>query len=491
MTNITLTKINEARIHIAAEPFVLQELSDRFTFNVPSARFSPLYKDRIWDGKIRLLEMRTQTIYAGLATNILAYARENKYALNDKTKITIATEFSVEEAKDFIATLNLPFEPRDYQIKAFVTAIREKRAVLLSPTSSGKSLIAYLIARYYGVKTLVVVPTVGLVAQMLKDFEDYGYTKEIHGVYAGVTKTTDLDITVSTWQSIYKQRPSFFEGFGLVIGDEAHLFKANMLKKVMTNMAFTPYRIGMTGTLDGSTVHELVLTGLFGPVHKIIETRELIDQGYAAELKVKVLILKHDQESLKTFRKIIRSSVDKKDAYRKEIDYIISSQARMRFVRNLALSLKGNTLILFSRVDDHLKILYDQIVAKRPNGVYAVSGKTGVDEREEVREVMESGEDIIALASYGVFSTGVNIKRIHNLIFAAPSKGRVRVMQSIGRGLRLGDDKDTCTLYDIADDLSNSKKGNYTLKHLVERIKMYIETGFPYKIYTIEIREKT
>ena len=484
MTQIRIVKVNEAKIQIAAEKHVLQELSERFTFDVPNARFSPAFQNRFWDGKIRLLDGRTNVTYAGLANHILAYARENNLDIDDQSGITIAQEFSLKEAKDFIASLNLPMEPREYQIKAFVTAIREKRAVLLSPTSSGKSLIAYIIARFYGVKTLIVVPTVSLVSQMLKDFESYGYTEKMHGVRAGVKKTTDLDITVSTWQSIYEQKESFFKDFGLVIGDEAHLFKAKSLTKVMTNMKNTPYRIGMTGTLDGAVVHELVLTGLFGSVHRIIETSELIEQGHAAKLRVKILMLKHSKD-------IARALARAKTNYQGEIDYLVESEARTRFIRNLALSLSGNTLILCSYVDKHLDVLYSQIQAKKPSDTYRVSGSTDVDSREEIREIMEKSENATVVASYGVFSTGVNVKRIHNIIFASPSKSRVRVMQSIGRGLRLGEGKTECTLYDIADDLSNGNKANYTLKHLVERIKMYTESNFPYKIYTIEIKEKS
>lgn len=482
MADIIIEKISQSHIKLICEQSIIRELSDKFTFDVPNARFSPAYKKKHWDGKIRLLNIRNNTLFAGLIHNIAEYAEENNHTIQDKTNLLITENFSIAEAKEFVSTLSLPLEVRDYQLRALALAIRHKRCVLVSPTASGKSLIAYMIAKYYNKKTLVVVPTISLVSQMTKDFKDYGYEKNIHGVIGGVEKSTDLAITVSTWQSVYEQQESFFKDFEVIIGDEAHLFKAKSLTSIMSKMKNTPYRIGMTGTLDGAEVNELVLTGLFGKIEKIVDTSKLISSGTLADLQIKVLLLKHD--------KSVTSSLTGR-GYQKEIEYIISSESRNRFIKNLAISLPGNTLILFAFVEKHGKILYNMIKESKSNNTFFVSGEVESEDREEIRARIETLNDSIVVASYGVFSTGINIKRLHNIIFASPSKSRIRVLQSIGRGLRKDSDKDRCKLFDIADDLSHRDKKNFTLLHLIERIKMYNNEEFPYEIHTINIRERS
>jgi superfamily II DNA or RNA helicase len=353
---------------------------------VPNAKFSPAFKRRVWDGKIRLLDSRKHTLFAGLASAVHQFASDNDYTIEDKTDLLIGEELSLAEAKSFVNTLNLPFVPRDYQLRAFALAVRNKRSVLISPTASGKSLIAYLITRYYNGKTLIVVPTVSLVMQMIKDFQQYGYDKEIHGVMAGVEKTTSNDITVSTWQSVYEQNAEFFEDFDVVLGDEAHLFKAKSLISIMTKMNNTEHRFGMTGTLDGAEVNSLVLQGLFGKIEKVVDTSELMAAGQLAPLKIKILVLKHPKEAKKALNGC---------TYQEEIDYIVACEARNKFIRNLVLSLKGNTLVLFNYVEKHGKVLYDLIKdnANHEN-IFWVSGKVKATDREDVREFVETIDNV-------------------------------------------------------------------------------------------------
>lgn len=480
IADITITKLNEAYIKLEfANDGIARELSEILTFDVPGAKFSPAFKKRHWDGKIRLFDARTSTLFAGLNQEVHNFARELDYTVDDQSGFDIKREFSLAEAHDFYKSLGIPdkFTLREYQLRAFALAIRNRRATLISPTASGKSLIAYLIARYHNTKTLIVVPTTGLVLQMVGDFKEYGYTGTVHGVMGGVQKHTDEDITVSTWQSIYEQPPEFFEEFGLIIGDEAHNYKAKSLIGIMTKMTNTPERISMTGTLDGAAVNELTITGLFGPVEKIVTTKQLMEDKHIADLKIKLLILKHPTQACKNL-------VGK--TYQEELEYIIGCEARNRFIKNLALSLKGNTLILFSYVEKHGKQLFEMIKAKHPN-TYFVAGEVDADVREYIRKLVETHDDIKIVASFGTFSTGTNMKRLNNMIFASPGKSRIRTMQSLGRGLRLGEGKLECTLFDIADEISYKKKRNYTLNHMIERVKMYNSEGFNYSLHTIEL----
>jgi len=294
-----------------------------------------------------------------------------------------------------------------------------------------------------------------------------GYSENYcHKIYSGKEKTTNMNVVITTWQSIYKLPRQFFEPFDVVIGDEAHLFKSKSLVSIMTKMDNAKYRFGFTGTLDGSQTHKWVLEGLFGPSYKVTQTKELIEKGHLSKLQIKVLLLKHNEHKF--------------NEYEEEIQYLISHEKRNKFIKNLALDLKGNTLILFNRVETHGVPIYNLInnSVSKNRKVFFVYGGVDAEEREKVREITEKESDAIIIASYGTFSTGVNIKNLHNVIFASPSKSRVRNLQSIGRVLRKGDNKTKAVLYDIADDITYKSRKNYTLNHLIERIKIYNEENF-------------
>jgi len=487
VSDLILHKKNEAYIQFECDRGIAQELSDYFTFFVPGFQFTPAYKSRVWDGKIRLADLRTFSIYHGLVPYIEIFCKERDYTLEIDSDVSVTQNFSLVEAKEFVDTLKLPHEIRDYQLKSFVQAIRNKRMLLLSPTASGKSLILYCIIRYLQLENkrgLLIVPTTSLVEQMYKDFEDYGYDSEeyCHRQYSGKEKHTNKFLTITTWQSIYKNPGEYFEQFDFVLGDEAHQFKAKSLTTILSGCINAKYRIGTTGTLDGTQTHKLVLEGLFGPVYKATSTAELIDKGQLAAFKIKCLLLKHPESVCKEAR-----SWD----YNQELEYIVKNTARNDFIRNLALSLNGNTLILFQFVEKHGKDLYANIKEHTKNRhTFFVFGGTDVEIRESVRSITEKERDAIIVASYGTFSTGVNIRNLHNIIFASPSKSRIRNLQSIGRGLRIGDNKEEATLFDISDDFRLGKFTNYTLKHFIERVKIYDDEKFNYKFYNIELRNE-
>jgi superfamily II DNA or RNA helicase len=387
----------------------------------------------------------------------------------------------VEGVSDYMKSISR-HEPRDYQVDAVYDALRYNRKLLISPTASGKSLMIYSIVRYFVEKEhniLLIVPTTSLVEQMYKDFEDYGWNAEeyCHKIYSGKEKSTNKNVVITTWQSIYNLPRSFFENFDVVIGDEAHQFKSKSLVGIMTKMDSTKYRFGFTGTLDGSQTHKWVLEGLFGPSYKVTQTKELIEKGYLSKLQIKVLLLKHNEHQF--------------DEYEEEIQYLITHDKRNNFIKNLSLDLKGNTLILYSRVETHGQPLYEMInsSAAKNRKIFFVYGGVDAEEREKVREITEKENDSIIVASYGTFSTGINIKNLHNIVFASPSKSRVRNLQSIGRVLRKGENKTKAVLYDIADDITYKSKKNYTLNHLIERIKIYNEEKFNYEIIQLDFKK--
>ena len=491
MSDLILHKQDEAFIKFECEKSIAQELADYFTFFVPGYQFMPAYKNRLWDGKIRLADLRTHSIYHGLVPYIEKFCEERDYKLEIDAAVNNAESFSAIEANEFIEQLQLDKSIitegiREYQYKSFLFAIRNRRMLLLSPTGSGKSLIQYLILRYLQHKDykkgLLIVPTTSLVEQMFADFKSYGYDADTncHRQYSGKDKHTDKFLTITTWQSIYKNPAEYFEQFDFVLGDEAHQFKAKSLTTIMTGLRNASYRIGCTGTIDGTQTHKLVLEGLFGPVYQSTTTAKLIENKQLADFRIKCLVLKYPEEACKLSR-----GWD----YQAEIDYIVSSKARNEFIRNLVLSLKGNSLVLFNLVEKHGKQLHKLIEEKAGNRhVFFVYGGTDVEVREQVRAITEKQNDAIIVASYGTFSTGINIRNLHNVVFASPSKSRVRNLQSIGRGLRIGNNKTEAVLYDIADDFRIGKHVNYTLQHLQDRVRIYDEEKFKYKFYNIEVK---
>jgi superfamily II DNA or RNA helicase len=488
-SDILISKKNEVYAKITCERHIAQELSEFFTFYVPGYQFVPAFRNRVWDGKIRLFNLQSSIIYRGLLEYIEQFCESRDYTFEYQDGLELEDEYSDYHANKFISLVKPhargePIEVREHQINAFVHAMQKRRALLVSPTASGKSLIIYLIFRqlwqYQDLKGLVIVPTTSLVEQLFSDFGDYNdgsMEEHIHRIYQGKEKDTDKPLTISTWQSLYKMPKEYFEQFDYVIGDEAHNFKAQSLTTILTNCINAKYRFGLTGTLDGTKTHKLVLEGLFGPVKKVISTKELIDKGEVSNFEIKCLVLKHSDE----ISKLIKGKT-----YAEEIDYLISNEVRNKFIKNLAVSLGKNTLILYQMVDKHGKILYDMIKNTKLLGdrkVFFVHGGVDAADREEIRRIMEIEQDAIVVASFGTFSTGINIRNLHNIIFAMPTKSSIRTLQSIGRGLRQSEGKEIATLYDIADDLRVGKYMNYTLKHFVERTKIYNEEAFPFKIY--------
>jgi superfamily II DNA or RNA helicase len=317
---------------------------------------------------------------------------------------------------------------------------------------------------------------------MFKDWIDYGWTPEnyCHMIYSGQEKNTDMPVTLSTWQSIHKLDKSFFEDYDCVIVDECHGCKSKSLIDIMKKSHNAKYRFGFTGTLSNggkdSQTHEWVISGLFGPPYKAVGTKELIDKGRASKLDIHCLVLKHNPQKF--------------EKYEDEIQFIINNQKRNNLIKNVVLDLKGNTLVLFSRVETHGLPLYELInnASDNKRKVFFVHGGVDVQEREQVREITERENNAIIVASYGVFSTGISIKNLHNVIFASPSKSRIRNLQSIGRVLRKGSNKDKATLYDISDDCTYGSRKNYTLNHFIERVKIYTEEDFNYEIIPINLK---
>ena len=492
MSDIVISKNDEVDIIVKSnDSGIVMELSEFFTFYVPGYKFVPSYRNKLWDGKIRLYDTRNYTLPSGLLYHLEKFADERGYIIGrgeDATPI----ERRIDDCSIPELTLcsdNNIINLRDYQTSAIEHALKFKRALLVSPTGSGKSLMIYMILRWYleasNKNALIVVPTTSLVEQLWKDFADYSSKddsfepNEVHRIYAGKEKESfEQRVVITTWQSVFKMPRNWFEDFEMVVGDEAHLFKAKSLTTIMGHLRNAWLRIGTTGTLDGTKVHKLVLEGAFGPVLNVTSTKKLIESDTLSDLSIDVLHMQYPDAEKKAFGK---------KTYQEEIQYIVAHEKRNNFIKNLALAQKGNTLVLFNLVEKHGKPLYNLIrdAAKIDRKVFYVSGEVGAIDREEIRTLVEKEKDAIIVASLGTFSTGINIKNLHNMIFAAPTKSQVRVLQSIGRSLRKSETGQPAKVYDLCDDFSWKKRKNYTLGHGIERIGIYEKEQLDFKTHPV------
>ena len=414
--DIIVTKLNESYLNVRCEKDIARELRDYFTLWIPGHEFSSEFRNHHWDGKIKLFNARSHTINVGLFKYLELFAEDFGYKMIYDSTINQIDYFTEELANPFINKLNLwakgkPINTRDYQTKTFIHVLQYRRALILCPAASGKSLIIYLIIRHMldkDYKGLVIVPRTSLVEQIYSDFQDYSshdnfnVENYLHRIYEGMDKFTKKSLIISTWQSLYTMPPEYFWQFDYVIGDEAHEFVAKSLTYIMNSCINARYRIGLTGSLDDTKTHKLVLEGLFGPLKQMTTTNKLIEQGHLSKLEIKCILLKHPDE--------VCLKIKQEKDYRGEFEYLVENENRNRFIKNLALSLENNTLILYRLVKKHGMILYENILNSGKLGnkkVYFICGDTAVEDRETIRKLMEESNENIIIASYGTFSTGM------------------------------------------------------------------------------------
>ncbi len=486
MCDVTISKKNELEVFLDCEQHVLYELQEAFSFDVEGASFSPAYRKKYWDGKVRLCSVTKQTLPAGLTYRLCKWCDKHNYTWKFENSKYYGVPYEVDqrifyEGVELFMNKISSVTPRNYQIDTVFHALKEYRKTIVSPTGSGKSLMIYAIVRYLksiNKRALIVVPTKSLVEQMAKDFIDYGWEEDnVHKIYQGHSLDTKAPVTISTFQSIYGLEKKWYRQFDGIVGDECHNFKAKVLQGIMKKCPDAKWRYGFTGTLDGKNVNKLILEGQFGPVYQTTTSNDLMEKGFLAQLAVEIIILKHSPLKFNT--------------YNDEIEHLGLDDDRNEFICNLVSKLKGNVLVLFTRVDGHGIPLAEKLESITNRPIHLIHGDVSVLKREEVRSIAETSNDNIILGSYGTMSTGVNIKNLHHVVFASPSKSRIRVLQSVGRGLRKAKGKESVMLYDIADDFRGSnQKNNFTLNHLAERMKFYIDEDFKYRVTEISINNK-
>ncbi|MDX8384523.1 MAG: DEAD/DEAH box helicase family protein [Ghiorsea sp.] len=494
MADIDVYKVNNVYVKIDCARSIASELSEYLSFYVTGYKYMRKYKEKLWDGKIRLFNLNTMQIYYGLIHKVEEFSKMNGYSINIEC-VKNKSHITETQLKTFIGGLNLhsdgnPITPYDYQQLAVYSMIENKRVTLVSPTASGKSIIIHMMAQYMltmNKTVLIIVPTVGLVSQMYNDFLDYSthhafsVEDNVHCIKGGAEKTTNKPIVISTWQSIYKGSRKFFntelfEGVsvGCVMVDECHNVKAASLTSVLEKLVNTEYRYGLTGTLDDTLSNVLTIEGLLGKSNKVITTKELMDRKSIATLNIKAIMLQYTDKE----KQLVTGS-----KYPDEVNWIVNHPGRINFVSMLAVAQSKNCLILY-RYREHgrnIETTINDIIKDNPDRkVYAINGSTPPDERESIRQQMEKEDNAILIGSLGCISTGISIKNLHSIIFAAAVKSKISTLQSIGRGLRISKNKSNVVLFDIVDDLSWKSKQNYALEHFLERTIYYDKEKFEY-----------
>ncbi|QIG65687.1 ATP-dependent DNA helicase [Ochrobactrum phage vB_OspM_OC] len=495
-TDIIVKEIDDVFCEVITDnEAILREISDEFSFKVDGyevmKRANPNLK--YWDGMIRLFNVKKRTLYKGLVITLVKWAEGVKYTIDNQTNF-VKKDIDLKEVKQFFSDLKLKEAdrlPRDYQLKAFLNAIAYGRCSFLSPVNSGKSLIIYLLIRWFNVPSLIIVPTVNLVNQMLRDFADYSKFDDSWNAYdncqiimGGLEKEFQRQVIISTWQSLKDLPEEWYINIKQVIVDEVHGAKAKSIQKIMEKLKRCPHRFGLTGTFDDVEVNKLTIVGHFGNVYNTVSTKELQDRGISAQLDIEFKILDYENLSYTTVPK----------DYQREIEYIKSHPYRNEYIRDLTLSLDGNILVLFQHVDSHGVGLYNLIKMATNRKVFIIHGGIKVDEREKILAFFKSGKakDAILIASYGTTSTGINVAAFNNMIFASPYKSKVKVWQSIGRLLRTSEDKTHGKLYDIVDCIRNGKSyktKNYCMQHFLSRLKIYNSEGQKYTMTKVSKKD--
>lgn len=502
--DVVIKKINETYIQVTTrEPWMEYDISQRFEFEAPDARFDPRVRSGRWDGKIRLYNRRTHLLYLGLYYTLIEFLSSKKlsYEVQGQPVITFndVTDEDIYAAIDLIqphASGNL-IEPYDYQINAVKFMMSMNRTTCLAATSAGKSLIIYIAARMYQMMTskriLIIVPSIQLVEQMYADFQDYStypdsswaVHKNCQKVSGNYSKTISSQIVITTWQSLAKMSSYVLGDSEVVFVDEVHTVKGKVLTELMQAATSVSIRHGLTGTLDGVECNELLTQGLLGPVCRVVTAKQLIDAKRATPIKINCLIFDYPENDKKDLH-FLKLNTPVKLRYNTEVEFIIQNQNRNQTLQKFISCMKGNTLVMFDRVEEYGVKLYEDMLSRHAN-TFLIVGDVEAKVREQIRAIVENYDDAIIYASYGTMSTGISIKKLHNLVLASSTKSKIRVLQTLGRLMRLHESKDQARVYDIVDKINFRHHENYALLHSEERIKYYANEGYEVTFDTINL----
>ena len=501
MTDIVITKINDTWMKVVCkEVHQEMDIQDKFSFKVPNADHDPRVRKGVWDGIKKLYNRQTKRLYVGLLLDLIDLCGSKGWTYNvDKQLLPDFNEsLDDDDIQGLVEFINphsdgFKIEPYDYQLEALKYQLNMNRSVCLAATSAGKSLILYMAVRCYqlmedlvGKTIFITVPTIDLVEQLYDDFQDYStfdgsewhvarHCQKISGKYS---KSIDKQIVITTWQSMSKLPYDVFEDIGAIFIDETHSAKADVLKNIIESATSCPIRHGLTGTLNDTECDIKVITGILGPVKRIVTARELIDEGRASNIEITMCLLEHPNHSRELLSEL-KSKVEVKKKYNVEVEFINSLEYRREFIYNTIDSIKdqGNTLVIFDRVDSYGKQLFEEY-SKRHKDTHLNIGEIDSETRKKLRISIEDKNNAVIFASFGTLSTGISIKKLHNMIIISSNKSKIRALQSIGRLMRLHSSKKSANILDLVDNLTYNEKPNYYMEHANQRLNFYKSEQF-------------
>jgi len=467
-----------------------------------------------WDGDVKFFQERTQRIPLGLWGEVKKMAEKFNFPLTiEGNDAIIDPEFSEE---DFEAWMIDHFEecsitPKYFQIEAAKRVLKFMNCTEEVSTSGGKTLIAYMIFRYLLdkkklKKMLYVVPNIGLVEQSEDKFYEYdekcGYEKPSWVsvcIFGGSKRRNEeeANIVFGTFQSLAKKDLDYFKEFDVVCIDEVHHAKSISIKNILVKCHNAKWKFGLTGSLpkEGSC-DSFTIQAYLGPNVYTFSSHQLIDEGNATPVHVIGIELDYLTDKVKKDLYDLRNvSADEKDGVKLlNLEKQIAREERKRlvYICETISKAKKNSLVLFADIkNSYGRTIYNWLRENTEKNVYYIDGSTEADKREFFKKKMEDEEDVILVASIGVFSEGIDISNIHNLYIVESSKSEIMVRQMLGRGMRLMPGKEKIIVFDFSDNFQYGthkwQKKNYLLRHADERRKIYKEKRFPYKLFRIKL----
>lgn len=484
-----------------------KQLQISFKRKIRNHFFNPLVKKKIWDGSLTFIE-KGRFIPIGLWYEAKKICEEYNIPLTIKGLDTVIDQtLKVEEIQEWTDEFfkDHEYKPRDYQVMAAFKILKYRRSISELATSAGKTLItfmvfAYLIQKGQMQRAVMIVPNTNLVIQGFQDFHDYNKGKlqlNIYQVYGGQNEvlTSNTNIIIGTYQSLCKKKKEFFDQVDTLCVDEVHGM-ATSVKNIVSKCTKADLRFGLSGTLkDDQTADYFTFQAFIGPKVFKITPDFLFKNKYATPVNIKIIKMDYASEEVKeklyTIRENKSNGMDGGAIFNLEKQLVVDNKKRFNYITDFISKVSKNSLVLFINVKDKYgERIYDRLrELTSDKEIFYIDGSTKDDLREEYKKRLEEGTNKILVASFGTFSTGISVKNVHNIFFVESYKSEVIIKQSIGRGMRLHGTKEITNIIDFVDDFTykkQKKSKNYLLKHSEERIGIYEQENFKFKVFDVK-----
>lgn len=511
---VIISKVNESYIKIISDDLgVIEDIHEKFSFLIKNHHMHPKVRSGKWNGIKSLYDKRTKLMGIGLLFDLIKFCqkRDYKYTITTPGLLDFDT-IELDDLKPLVEEIiqpkdkqGDPIEPYDYQYDILKYQLTMERSLAIASTSAGKSLSFYLACRVYQMMDetndkhiVLIVPTKNLVEQMYNDFEEYSQGTDwrvaanVQKVNSDYGRTINKKIIITTWQSLSKFPFEFYNDVAVALVDEVQGAEAPVLNNILSLMSNTPFKHGMTGSLDDSECHEMSIKACFGPKKTFVTAKQLIDSKRATKVNVNILLLDHPEENRLELDRLIKESkkLSKKPSkHLVEAKYIATLTYRTNVLYRALQAVSGNVLVLFDLVEHYGIPLYEGFKEIDQENTHLIYGGIDTEDRGKIKQILEqSDKKQVIFANYQTMSVGESIKNLHNVFFVSSRKAKITTVQSIGRLMRLHDSKQVANLYDVVDDLRINNKMNCSYEHCFHRLKYYNSEKHPITFKKIKLQ---